>query len=240
MKTLLILTGHTKGLGHAILDKFLSDEGTEIIAISRKTLENKASRLIEISLDLSDLDALETHLPKILPNKLADRYILINNAGRIGEMKPVGKLNPKEIQRVLNLNLIAPLILTNAFVKAYGKEPGSKIICNISSGAAHKPLEGWGEYCSSKAGLAMFSRVADKELRELGIRVFSLAPGIVDTEMQSEIRLANEEDFPALKRFMDYKSEGLLSKPEVVANKIFHLIQYPELFQETIQDVRDF
>jgi benzil reductase ((S)-benzoin forming) len=240
MKTHLILTGHTKGLGHAILEKFFTEEDTEIIAISRSTLKSKPSQVVEIVVDLSDLDALETHLPKIFPKKSADRYILINNAGRIGEMKPVGKLNPKEIQSVLNLNLTAPLILSDAFVKAYGKESGSKIICNISSGAAHKPLEGWGEYCSSKAGLAMFSKVADSELKELGIRVFSIAPGIVDTEMQSEIRLANEKDFPALNRFMDYKSEGLLSKPEVVANKIFHLIQHPDLFPETVHDVRNF
>jgi len=240
MKTHLILTGHTKGLGHAILEKFLAEEGTEVIAISRSTLKIKPFQVDEIVLDFSDLDALETNLPKIFPKKSADRYILINNAGRIGEMKPVGKLNSKEIRGVLNLNLIAPLILSDAFVRAYGNEPGSKIICNISSGAAHKPLEGWGEYCSSKAGLAMFSKVADLELKELGIRVFSIAPGIVDTEMQSEIRLANEKDFPALKRFMDYKSEGLLSKPEEVANKIFHLIQYPDLFPETFQDVRNF
>jgi benzil reductase ((S)-benzoin forming) len=239
-KTLLILTGHTKGLGQAILEKFLSSEGVEIIAISRTTLKNKSSRVVEISLDLSDLDALETHLPKIFPKESVDRYVLINNAGRIGEIKPVGKLNPGEIQRVLNLNLIAPMILTNAFVKAYGSEAGSKIICNISSGAAHKPLSGWGEYCGSKAGLAMFSRVADEELKESGIRVFSLAPGIVDTEMQSEIRLAGEKDFPALKRFLDYKSEGLLSTPEEVAEKVYHLIQHSERFSDSLQDVRNF
>jgi benzil reductase ((S)-benzoin forming) len=240
MKTLLILTGHTKGLGRAILENFLSIEGTEIVGISRTTLENNPSRVVEISLDLSDLDALETHLPAIFPKESFDRYVLINNAGRIGEVKPVGKLNPKEILRVMNLNLIAPMVLTDAFIKAYGKEPGSKIICNISSGAAHKPMPGWGEYCGSKAGLAMFSKVADEELREMGIRVFSLAPGIVDTEMQSEIRLAEEKDFPALKRFLDYKSQGLLSDPEMVAEKIYRLIQHPELFHGTIQDVRDF
>jgi benzil reductase ((S)-benzoin forming) len=132
------------------------------------------------------------------------------------------------------------MILTDAFVKAYEREGGKKIICNISSGAARKPLSGWGEYCSSKAGLAMFSRVADEELRKQGFRVFSLAPGIVDTDMQSEIRHADERDFPALDRFAAYKSEGLLSTPEEVAEKIFHLIQHPDLFADTVQDVRNF
>ncbi|MBC6368703.1 SDR family NAD(P)-dependent oxidoreductase [Algoriphagus sp. AK58] len=240
MKTLLILTGHTKGLGHAILDQFLSLEGIQVVALSRSSLEIAHSNLTEIALDLSDLNGLEANLPKFFPKVQVDRYILINNAGWIGEVKPVGKLNPKGIQRVMNLNLLAPMILTDAFVKAYGQQKGQKIICNISSGAAHKPLPGWGEYCSSKAGLAMFSKVANEELKSLGFRVFSLAPGIVDTEMQSEIRQADVQNFPALDRFVGYKRDGRLTLPEEVAAKIFYLISHPEHFEEVVQDVRDF
>jgi benzil reductase ((S)-benzoin forming) len=240
MKTLLILTGHTKGLGHAVLEKFLSLKEVQILALSRTSLEMDHPSLTEIALDLSDLDALEAQLPKLFPKDTFDRYVLINNAGWIGEVKPVGKLNPKGIQRVMNLNLVAPMMLTDAFVKAYGSCQGRKVICNISSGAAHKPLSGWGEYCTSKAGLAMFSQVANKELKSLGFRVFSLAPGIVDTDMQSEIRRANEQDFPAWERFVGYKSEGMLSTPEQVAAKVFHLIQHPDLFPEVVQDVRQF
>lgn len=240
MKTLLILTGHTKGLGFALLEKFSELENVHILALSRGSLEVSHSGIVELSIDLSDLNALESKLSNSFPREIFDRYLLINNAGWIGEIKPLGKLNPKGIQRALNLNLIAPMILTNAFVEAYGPREGHKIICNISSGAAHKPLSGWGEYCSSKAGLAMFSQVANEELKELGFRVFSLAPGIVDTAMQSEIRQAYEEDFPALDRFVGYKSEGLLSTPKEVASKIFHLIQNPDLFPEVVQDVRKY
>lgn len=141
---------------------------------------------------------------------------------------------------MINLNLAAPMILTDAFAKAYGDRSGQKIIINISSGAAHKPLPGWGEYCTSKAGLAMFSKVAAEELKEKGIRVFSLAPGIVDTEMQAEIRHAHSEDFPALERFVSYKSEGQLSSAEEVAKKIFYLVNHPDRFLEVVQDVRAF
>lgn len=240
-KTLLILTGHTKGLGHAILDQFLSLETVMVVALSRSSLDLDLPNLKEIPLDLSDLNALEANLTKFFPKEENfDRYVLINNAGWIGEVKQVGKLNPKGIQRVMNLNLLAPMILTDAFVKAYGSRSGEKVILNISSGAAHKPLPGWGEYCTSKAGLAMFSKVAAEELKELGIRVFSLAPGIVDTDMQSEIRQAGQEDFPALDRFVSYKNDGLLSSAEEVAGKIFHLISHLEEFSEVVQDVRNF
>ena len=143
-KTILILTGHTKGLGHAILAKFLSHESVKVVALSRSSLELDHTNLTEIPLDLSDLNALEANLPKFFPKEESfERYILINNAGWIGEVKQVGKLNPKGIQRVMNLNLVAPMILTDAFVKAYGSRSGEKVILNIISGAAHKKLPGW-------------------------------------------------------------------------------------------------
>ncbi len=239
-KSLLILTGHTKGLGTAVLDKFLSIENFQIVGVSRSVLGLKSPKLTEIQLDLSDLAALELRLPEIFPTGDFEKVILINNAGWIGEVKPVGKLQPKAIQKAMNLNLLAPMILTDAFVKAYSNLQDEKVICNISSGAAQKPLPGWAEYCSSKAGLAMFSKVAAEDLKEKGFLVFSLAPGIVDTEMQAEIRKAEKADFPALERFNTYKSEGQLSSAEEVAEKVFYLVSNPDLFEEVILDVRNF
>lgn len=240
MKSLLILTGHTKGLGKAILDKFLSVENFRIVAVSRSTLDIQFEQLTQVALDLSDLDKLEVILQEIFPQGEFDRVILINNAGWIGEVKPVGKLHPKEIRKAMNLNFLAPMILTDAFVKSYAEQKGHKLICMISSGAAHKPMPGWAEYCSGKAGLAMFSKVAAEDLKASEFRVFSIAPGVVDTDMQAEIRTADQEDFPALDRFTQMKSEGKLLSPDQVAEKILYLLDHPELFPEVIQDVRNF
>jgi benzil reductase ((S)-benzoin forming) len=240
MKTLLIITGHTKGIGKAILDKYLCSDEIQVTAISRSWLKVKNSRVRECVLDFSELDDLEDMLPACLPVGNFDRYLLILNAGTIGEVKPIGKLSPRGIQETMNVNLLAPMILTDAFVKAYGHLPGQKLICMISSGAAHKPLAGWGEYCASKSGLEMFAKVIREELKEQGIRVFSVAPGIVDTDMQAKIRSAKLEDFPALKRFKSYKTEQLLSSPAEVAEKIFYMIANAEEFEEVVQDVREF
>lgn len=239
-KSLLILTGHSKGLGKAILERFLSEANFQIVAVSRSGLDIQNENLIQIGLDLSDLDGMEASLSDIFPTAEFDRVILVNNAGWIGEVKPVGKLDPKEIRRAMNLNLLAPMIFTDAFVKKYASLTCEKVICNISSGAAHKPTSGWAEYCSSKAGLAMFSKVAAEDLGEKGFRVFAVAPGIVDTSMQAEIRTAGEADFPALERFRMYKSEGKLTSTDLVAEKLFYLLSHPALFPDVIQDVRDF
>jgi len=95
MKTLLILTGHSKGLGKAILDQFLDFKDIQILAISRTSLDLHHDGLKEIPLDLSDLNALEVQLSNLFPKETFEKTILINNAGWIGEVKPVGKLNPK-------------------------------------------------------------------------------------------------------------------------------------------------
>ncbi len=240
MKSLLILTGHSKGLGRAILQKFLSEANFQIVAISRSEVSLQDENLTQLTVDLTDLVALEANLSEILPIGNFEKVILINNAGWIGEVKPVGKLHPHEIRRAMNLNLVAPMILTDAFVKSYSELNVRKVICNISSGAASKPMAGWAEYCSSKAGLAMYSRVAAEDLGALGFEVLSVAPGIIDTEMQAEIRTSDASDFPALDRFKDFKTAQKLLTPEAVAEKIFYIVNNPAHFPEVIQDVRNF
>jgi benzil reductase ((S)-benzoin forming) len=239
-KSLLILTGHSQGLGKALLDLFLQKENFEIIGISRNILGLQSPRLKELSLDLADLDLVENHLDSIFPIGQFEEIILVNNAGSIGEIKRVGQLNPKRFQALFNLNMLAPAMLTNAFISRYDNVNSIKIVCNISSGAAHKPLEGWSGYCSSKAGLAMFTGVCQKENEETGIRFFSLAPGIIDTAMQTKIRESAAEDFPAIDRFKMYKSEGKLSSGAEVAKKIGYLLANPDKFDSVNQDVRNY
>lgn len=239
-KSLLILTGHSKGLGKALLERYLSEGDFQIVAVSRTVLDIQHENLKQVQLDLSKPDTLEAASGEIFPREEFEKVILINNAGRIGEIKPVGKLDPDEIRKAMDLNLVAPMILADAFVKNYSLTKSEKLICNISSGAASKPTMSWAEYCSSKAGLEMFSKVAAEDLSAKGFRVFAVAPGVVDTEMQAEIRGADQVDFPALDRFKGLKAEQKLLTPEAVAEKIFYLLKNPALFPDVIQDVREF
>ncbi|MDF2159247.1 SDR family NAD(P)-dependent oxidoreductase [Algoriphagus sp. CAU 1675] len=239
-KSLLILTGHSKGLGKATLDQYLKKPGFQVIAISRTNLENSAENLTQLDLDLSELDVLENNLRTIFPQEDFEEVVLINNAGWIGEIKPIGELHPAELRKQINLNLLAPMYLTNAFIKAYKTTAGKKVVCNISSGAASRPVSGWGGYCSTKAALAMFTMVAAKESSSPNFKFYSLAPGVVDTDMQQNIREASKEDFPELDKFQKYKSNGDLSKAQDVAAKIEFMLSHVEKFPEVIQDVRNF
>lgn len=239
-KTLLILTGHSKGLGRAILDHYLSMDQVDVIAISRTALSITHPRLTQKDLDLSDLSVLQQELDSIFPSEEFENYLLINNAGWIGEVKPIGELDPKELRQQVNLNLLAPMFLTNTFIKKYKSNSVKKVICNISSGAATRPVSGWGGYCSTKAALAMFTMVADRDNKTESFHFYSLAPGIVDTTMQDEIRQADVKDFPELEKFKSFKEKGELTAPALVAEKIGYLLGNPERFPEVIQDVRNF
>lgn len=237
-KTLLILTGHSKGLGKAILDHFLAKEEVEILAVSRTKIDLEHPRLTQLSIDLSELEEVQSELENLFPIGNFNKLILINNAGWIGQIKAIGSLHPAELRTQVNLNLLAPMFLTNSFIKSYKFQDAQKTLINISSGAAYRAVSGWGGYCSTKAALAMFTLVAAKENQNENFRFYSLAPGIVDTEMQQEIREAQESDFPEIEKFKDFKENGELTSPSLVAQKIDYLISRPDEFTEVIQDVR--
>lgn len=239
-QSLLIITGHSQGLGRAILEHYLGNPSFQIVAISRTKLNIDSSNLQEISLDLSELDVLEGRLFEVFPQGEFDQIILLNNAGWIGQIKPIGDLGPKEMRTQVNLNLVGPMYLTNAFIKRYKDTGSKKIVCNISSGAANRAVEGWGGYCSTKAALSMFTMVAAKENKSENFHFYSLAPGIVDTGMQGEIRESNESDFPEIDKFKEFKEEGKLVSPKEVAEKIAYLFEHTDQFEEVIQDVRKF
>jgi len=94
-KSLVVITGHSKGLGKALLEHYLSLESVEIIGISRSRLDVDSPNLKQISLDLSDLDVLKNELGGLFPEHSYEQIVLVNNAGWIGEIKPIGKMHPR-------------------------------------------------------------------------------------------------------------------------------------------------
>lgn len=112
---------------------------------------------------------------------------VINNAGVI---EPIGRLadaDPAVWARSIEINLIGAYNVIHAVLPDM-VAAGAGTIVNLSSGAATTPLEGWGAYCSSKAGLAMLTRMLALEAAPAGIRAFGFSPGTTDTDMHVLIR----------------------------------------------------
>ena len=113
--------------------------------------------------------------------------VLVNNAGVIDPIGPVGDGDPAQWAHSIEINLIGAYyairaVLPDMIARGHGD------IINVSSGAAHRPQEGWSAYCAGKAGLAMLTHSIDLEHRAAGIRVFGFQPGTTDTDMQVIIR----------------------------------------------------
>ena len=118
------------------------------------------------------------------------------------------------------------MTLSSHFIRMSTGITVPKVIVNISSGAAQRPMWGWSTYCSTKAAIDMFTRVAalEQEDRENPVRVLAFAPGIVDTPMQEKIRNTGPEDFRDRDTFISYKQEGQLLDPSVVAKRLREII----------------
>ncbi|MBL7899951.1 MAG: SDR family NAD(P)-dependent oxidoreductase [Crocinitomicaceae bacterium] len=156
--------------------------------------------------------------------------LLINNTGILGDILPVGELTADHFQRVMQVNTVSQQILINEFIHAYLAVKNKVHVINISSGAGKRPIDAWSAYCASKAALDLFSETVNAEMKQRGVEKFhihSIAPGVVDTKMQTQIRAASPEKFLASDRFHKIKSNGELISPVYVAKKILQLINDP-------------
>lgn len=195
-----------------------------------------------IHFDFSDIDSLilasESFFPPIAH---ASNLILINNAANLGQIAYVGHQNTESFKKIFEVNTIALAILINTVLKQYKHNQSQKIIINISSGAASYPMDGMSGYSSSKAALEMISKtVALENGSNKGlVKIYAVAPGIVDTAMQDEIRQADSSQFSASEKFKGYKEDGHLTSPEKVASTLMKIIENPENYKEVIMDIRN-
>lgn len=241
--TKAILTGHSRGLGEAIAAELLG-RGIAVLGLARAAQEGLARRhpdlLRQTALDLADTAHLQAWLQTgTLARFLegAERVALVNNAGMVQPMGAPGILEAGQLARAIALNVTAPLMLANALVAAT-PETTQRLVLHVSSGAARKPYAGWGVYCATKAALDMHARAS--QLDEVpGLRIASVAPGVVDTDMQADIRAASEDDFPLRERFEAMKREGQLESPLDVARKLVDHLLSPGFGDEPVTDLRE-
>jgi benzil reductase ((S)-benzoin forming) len=232
------ITGTSKGLGKALAELLLENSNNIVYGFAR-TEAIKHLNYIHTTIDLSNLNQVQAYsFPEL---KDAEKITLVNNAGIVGDVAYIGKIDNKKIIDCYQLNLITPAILTNNFIAIYSNLQTEKMILNISSGAGRSPIDGWNVYCSSKAGLDMFSQVLKEEttINQSNITVLSLAPGIIDTNMQEQIRASDKSEFSNIERFLAYKNNGDLSSPKNTAQQVFRFIFEKKYTDNVLCSVRD-
>ena len=217
MATKVYVTGVSRGLGKAVAEKFLK-EGYSVVGIGRSSDIHHVNYTFLVC-DLS----LQSDIDKIQFDTTCDEVILINNAGQIGNIQRISDQKEPDFEEVMQVNTFAPMYLSWSCLQ---QVKGAIKIVNISSGAASRAIPGWAAYCASKAALDRFSETIQLEEKEKGrdVKVWSVAPGVIDTAMQEKIRSASAESFSSLGTFLDLKKNDELTNPQVTADKLFRLI----------------
>jgi benzil reductase ((S)-benzoin forming) len=241
--TKAILTGHTRGIGAAMAQQLLS-RGIPVLGLARKRnealVQHHADTFTQIELDLADNAALAKWLQGDSLSRFvehADTVLLINNAGMLQPVGPIEGQDVGAIANAVSLNVGAPLMLAAA-VAAANTQASDRRIVHISSGAARNAYPGWSIYCATKAALDHHARAAALD-QNRALRICSVAPGVVDTDMQAEIRGSAIEHFPMRARFEELKSSGKLSTPEESAKKVIDYALSDAFGQVPVADVRE-
>lgn len=236
-----IVTGHTKGLGAALAANLLA-RGVPVLGLARTgapLLRDGYPELFEeVELDLADGAALAAWLEGGALEHYLDgtgAVLLLNNAGVVGPVGPLDAQDPQAVLRSVALNVAAPMALSAAVVRA--SSGAQRRILHISSGAARTAYPGWSVYCATKAALDQHARAVALD-GECGVRICSLAPGVIDTGMQAEIRDTPEERFPLRQRFVDLKETGTLVDPEQCAEQLIDYMLGSGFGAEVIADLR--
>lgn len=226
-----IITGTSRGIGKALAELLL-DQGETVVGISR-TNNLSHPNFTFFSCDLSNPIALDELVIPISD----DKVILVNNAGILGEIGRISQLEISTWKEVFQVNLLSVVQLTQ---KIYNRSNKNQFtVVNISSGAADRAIPSWGAYCASKAGLNMFSKNFLLEEQELGFtpRVYAVAPGVIDTSMQEQIRNTSKEEFSSVDNFIALKENNQLYSPKEAANRLLQLLE-KEYDGEVTYDLR--
>lgn len=238
----VVITGHSKGIGAALVHTCLT-AGWQVLGVARTSLVNISTddypAFRQTSVDLSNGDALRQWLSSGELNSFvngAERVVLINNAGTVDPMGPAGALGASDIAAAVALNVTAPFMLTNDWLAASASVPDKRVL-HISSGAGRNTYPGWSIYGATKAALDHHARAVQLDA-VAGLRIESLAPGVVDTGMQTHIRTMSPERFLLVDRFLSLKATGQLTSAQDAAKALWAHLVSNQFGVEPVTDLR--
>jgi benzil reductase ((S)-benzoin forming) len=248
---LFVVTGTSRGMGAAIAAQLLADPGNTVIGIARRGHDGlgaaaaKSGAICEQwQADLAEPIGVGARLQGWLGARDGAAFAeatLINNAAMLTRIGPLEECNAEELSAALRVGLEAPLVLTAAFLRATAGWRGPRRVLNISSGLGRRAMAGQATYCAVKAGMDHLSRAValDQALLGNGARIVSLAPGVIDTDMQAQLRGSSVVGFPDRKMFVELKETGRLSSSHEAAARVLAWLARPDFGSVPVADVRD-
>ena len=237
---LYIITGASRGLGRAMAEQ-LAASGATVLGLSRQA---PRAAFEQWPCDLADPVPVAQRFGAWLGGFDAKRFAsasLVNNAAMLTEPAPLADTDLAVLSQAARVGLEAPLVLTAAFLRATRAWTGQRRVLHISSGLGRRGMASSGPYCAVKAGLDNLARAQalEEALQTNGAKVCSLAPGVIDTDMQVQLRGADAKAFPDREAFVQMKSGGKLDSPAAAAAKVIAYLHRADFGTNPVGDVRD-
>jgi len=216
-----VITGASRGLGAGLAKDFLA-RGMRVALCARSPLPFEDGPDVFTSrFDVSDGAAMEDFGKQAIA-KFGRLDLWINNAATLDPVVKARDLDGVTLSKSLDVNVLGVLFGSQVFVKHVESRPGEGVLLNISSGAAYGGYAGWAAYCMGKAAVDRLSETFQLEEAQHELVCYAVAPGIIDTDMQKQIRASSIEVFPTVAAFHEYKSKNLFNTIPHVAK---HLLQ---------------
>jgi NAD(P)-dependent dehydrogenase (short-subunit alcohol dehydrogenase family) len=187
----VVITGASKGIGAATARHFAA-QGAMVVLLARDgnlidaLRDEIGTNALAIRCDVSRYADVAAAIEQARA-AFGRIDVLVNNAGVMGPMRPMAETDPDEWGFTADVNLKGVFFGMRAALPVMLEQGGGTIL-TVSSGAAHRPVQGWSAYCASKAGAAMLTRSLHLEYAASGIRALGLSPGTVATDMQRDIK----------------------------------------------------
>jgi len=209
----LLITGHSRGIGAALCDYYLEHDA-HVFGISRTQRATALAGLYEYRCDFSEPETIASALDALIPAGATPELVFLN-AGILGPIAPMRELSLSELREVLDVNVWANKAILD-WLQARSTHP--KQIVLLSSGASHSGHVGWGAYALSKAALNMLAQLYAREMTDT--HLCALAPGLVDTGMQTALRTYSADAFPSLGRLHAAAGTDAMPTPDTAARRI--------------------
>jgi benzil reductase ((S)-benzoin forming) len=238
-QNLVFITGASSGIGLA-LAQAVPFASARTIDISRR---GGGAAALHFAADLAD-PAEWPRVAELFEREIrdfrGDRVVFFHSAGTLVPMGFAGEVDAEQYAHNVLLNSASPQVLGDAFLRAVAHCDAQAWLVLISSGAAHGVYEGWTSYGAGKAAVDQWVRTAGAEQSRRGgrCRVLAVAPGVVETEMQAQIRAMPGDAFPEVDRFVELHREGALRAPADVAGELWAVLDR-DLENGAVLDLRD-
>ena len=229
-----VITGASRGLGAGLARDFQA-RGIRLGLCARSAIQIQDSDDVVVEqLDVADEASFKKFSARV-EDRLGAIDLWINNAGVLEPISPLRNVTAESFRQNVDINLTGVFLGTQIYARHVRSREGGGVLINISSGAAWKAYAGWGAYCAAKSGVERLTECVDLEERDQGLRAYSVAPGVVDTDMQARIRECTEDEFAEVERFRSLKNDDGFNTTSWIAEHLLRVAFDANAIPESVE-----